>query len=100
MFLSTFYPEIDNWNLEAKYSCLESLRDVSKISCFILSLVFQLVAHQRCVQLRRLPARRLCRRPHGMAPVAGECPRRCKYECYILIHIGLKLIPSNKIWTI
>ena len=29
-----------------------------------------------CVQLHRLPARRLCRRPHGMAPVAGECTER------------------------
>ena len=33
--------------------------------------------NQRCAQLRRLPARRLChRRPHGMAPVAGECTER------------------------
>ena len=31
---------------------------------------------QGCVQLRRLPARRLCRRPNGMAPVAGECTER------------------------
>jgi len=41
---------------------------------------------QQCVQLRRLPARRLCQRLHGMAPVAGECTARIwgKYECYIL----------------
>ena len=32
--------------------------------------------YRRCVQLRRLPARRLCRRPHGMAPMPGECPER------------------------
>ena len=35
-----------------------------------------LKTHLGCVQLRRLPARRLCRRPHGMAPVAGECTER------------------------
>ena len=29
-----------------------------------------------CVQLLRLPARRLCRRLHGMAPVAVECTER------------------------
>ena len=59
---------------------------------------------QGCVQLRRLPARLLCWRPHGMAPVAGECT-----ECtacvdvnmnVILIHIGLELIPSNKMSAI
>jgi len=42
---------------------------------------------------------RMAWRPWQANALNAPSASRCKYECYKLIHIGLKLIPSNKILT-